>query len=302
VQFNNAGALDGAGDVTIHDGDLVLAVNAAVTQPPAGVKISSLQIGGRSLPAFKDASTSADAPLQPSLAQVRVSIWQGVSGSNAPDVSGTATLTATGNATAANIATTNRQTRTQRLEYLVTTAATSAVAGWRYPNLGWSVGGAAADEGGFFYVCRWGPATGVATTTNRAFCGMANVTNAPTDVEPSTITNIIGMGWDAADANIQIMHRGAGAVTKVALSASFPVPTADRTKAYELAMFSPPGSTQSVSYAVTDLGTGATATGTITTNMPTNTTLLAPRGWMSVGGTSSVIGVALMSCYLETDY
>ena len=302
VQFNNAGTLAGAGDVTIHDGDLVLAVNAAVTQPPAGVKISSLQIGGRSLLAFKDASTSADAPLQSALSQARVSIWQGVSGSNAPAVSGTATLTATGTATAANIATTNRHTRTQRLEYLVTTAATTAVAGWRYPNLGWTVGGVAADEGGFFFVCRWGPATGVATTTNRAFCGMANVTAAPTDVEPSTITNIIGMGWDAADANIQIMHRGAGAVTKIALSASFPVPTADRTKAYELAMFSPPGSTQSVSYAVTDLGTGATATGTINTNMPTNTTLLAPRGWMSVGGTSSVIGVALMRCYLETDY
>jgi len=48
--------------------------------------------------------------------------------------------------------------------------------------------------------------------------------------------------------------------------------------------------------------TGATASGTINTNMPTNTTLLAPRGWMSVGGTSSVIGIALMSCYLETDY
>jgi hypothetical protein len=302
VQFNNAGALAGAGDVTIHDGDLVLAVNAAVTQPPAGVKISSLQIGGRSLLAFKDASTASDAPLQPTFAQNRVSIWQGASGSNAPVVIGTATLTATGTATSANIATTNRQTRTQRLEYLVTTASTSAVAGWRYPNLGWTVGGAAAGEGGFFYVCRWGPATGVATTTNRAFVGMANTTAAPTDVEPSTITNIVGMGWDAADANIQIMHRGTAAITKVNLGASFPVPTADRTKAYELAMFSPPGSTQSVSYTVTDLGTGATASGTINTNMPTTTTLLTQRGWMSVGGTSSVIGIALMSCYLETDY
>ena len=57
-----------------------------------------------------------------------------------------------------------------------------------------------------------------------------------------------------------------------------------------------------MSYTVTDLGTGATASGTINTNMPTNTTLLTQRGWMSVGGTSSVIGIALMSCYLETDY
>jgi hypothetical protein len=302
VQFNNAGTLAGAGDVTVHEGDLVLADNAAATAPAAGSKLAALSIGGRSMPCFKNSSTSAAAALQPTFAQRRISVWQGVSGSSAPVTIGTATLTATGTATAANIATTNRQTRTQRLEYLVTTAATSAVAGWRYPNLGWTVGGAAADEGGFFYVCRWGPATGVATTTNRAFCGMANVTTAPTDVEPSTITNIIGMGWDAADANIQIMHRGAGAVTKIALGASFPVPTTDRAKAYELVLFSPPGSTQSVSYTVTDLGTAATTSGTISTNMPTNTTLLAPRCWMSAGGTSSVIGVALMSCYLETDY
>jgi hypothetical protein len=302
VQFNNAGAFAGAGDVTIHEGDLVLADNAAATAPAAGSKLAALSIGGRSMPAFKNSSASAAAALQPTFAQNRVSIWQGACGSNAPVALGTATLTATGTATSANIATTNRQTRTQRLEYLVTTAATTAVAGWRYPNLGWTVGGAAADEGGFFYVCRWGPATGVATTTNRAFVGMANTTAAPTDVEPSTITNIVGMGWDAADANIQIMHRGTGAVTKINLGASFPVPTTDRTKAYELVMFSPPGSTQSVSYTVTDLGTGATTSGTISTNMPTNTTLLAPRGWMSVGGTSSVIGIALMSCYLETDY
>ena len=301
VQFNNAGAFAGAGDVTIHEGDLVLADNATVTAPPAGCKITSQLIGGRSMLAFNNASTSAAAALQPTFAQNRIMVWQGACGSNAPVTIGAPTVTATGTATSANVATTNRHTRTQRLEYLVTTAATTAVAGWRYPNLGWTVGGANADEGGFFFVCRWGPATGVATSTNRAFVGMANVTTAPSDAEPSSITNIVGMGWDAADTNIQIMHRGTGAVTKVNLGASFPVPTTDRTKAYELVMFSPPGSTQSVSYTVTDLGTAATTSGTISTNMPTNTTLLAPRGWMSVGGTSSVIGIALMSLYLETD-
>jgi hypothetical protein len=302
VQYNNSGAFGGAADVTIHDGDLVLADNVTITTPTAGSKITSRSIGGRSLPTCKNSSTSVAAALQVTLAQNRVMIWQGVSGSNSPALVGTIGLTAAGTATSTTIATTNRHTRTQRVEYLVTTAATTAVAGWRYANTGWTVGGAAADEGGFFFVCRWGPATGVATTTNRAFVGMANSTAAPTDVEPSTIANIVGMGWDAADANIQIMHRGAGAVTKIPLSASFPVPTADRTKVYELVMFSPPGSTQSVGYAVTDLGTGATTSGTINTNMPTNTTLLAPRGWMSVGGTSSVIGIALMSLYIETDY
>ncbi|HRE27332.1 MAG TPA: hypothetical protein PK954_11910, partial [Anaerolineales bacterium] len=174
--------------------------------------------------------------------------------------------------------------------------------GFRSAAAQFAIGAATDGDGGFHYVCRWGPATGVSTATMRAFVGMANTTAAPTDVEPSTITNIIGMGWDAADANVQIMHRGTGAVTKINLGASFPVPTADRTAVYELALFSQPGTTQVVNYEVTDLVSGAVATGTITTNLPTTSTLLAPRGWMSVGGTSSVIGIALMGLYIETDY
>ncbi|NJM30568.1 MAG: hypothetical protein HC855_11095 [Rhizobiales bacterium] len=176
------------------------------------------------------------------------------------------------------------------------------MAGFRSTVAQYIVGGPAAEQGGFYFACRWGPATGVATATNRAFVGLGNSTAAPSDVEPSTIANIVGMGWDAADANIQIMHRGAGAVTKIDLGASFPVPTADRAKVYELTMFSPPGTTQSVSYEVRELGTSNVAAGTITTSLPTTSTFLAPRGWMSVGGTSSVIGITLMNLYIETDF
>lgn len=215
---------------------------------------------------------------------------------------GAAALTATGTATAANVATTNRHTRQKRLDYLVTTAAATAVAGFRYAAAQWTIGAATAGDGGFRMIFRWAPATGVTTATNRCFVGMADTTAAPTDVEPSTITNIVGVGWDAADANIQIMHRGTGAITKVDLGASFPVPTTDRTQSYEIALFSPPGTTQQVGWTFTDNVTGATTSGVITTNMPTNTTLLAPRGWMSAGGTSSVIGIALMSGYIESDY
>jgi hypothetical protein len=70
---------------------------------------------------------------------------------------------------------------------------------------------------------------------------------------------------------------------------------------YELAMFVAPNST-TLYYTVTNLGSGATASGTITSNLPTANTLMSPRGWCSAGGTSSVIGIALSSLYLETDY
>jgi len=109
------------------------------------------------------------------------------------------------------------------------------------------------------------------------------------------------MGYDAADTNLQIMSNdGTSTATKVDLGASFPVPTTDRSKVYELALFAAPnGST--VQYEVTDLGTGAKATGTISTDLPSSTTFLTPRGYCSVGGTSSVIGITLFSLYVETD-
>jgi hypothetical protein len=208
--------------------------------------------------------------------------------------------TAVGTATLVNVATTNKLTMTPAHEWLVTTASTSAIAGFRAGNLLVTVGGASAGLGGFLYVHRWYPATGVATTTNRAFSGLANATAAPTDVQPSTIINGVWMGWDAADTNVQMMHNdGAGTATKIDLGASFPVPTTDRAIQYELSLYSPRGTTQTIYYLVTDLTGGATASGTISTDMPSTTTLLTPRAWMSVGGTSSVIGYGFNSLYLD---
>ena len=302
VQYNNAGAFAGAADVEIEGGQLRLPAIAVPAAPAAdGLKLFGRKRGGRMMTA-QIGPSGVDTSLQPHIATNAISKWQAAGNSTTITADGDAALTVTGTATAANVATTNRHTYMRRLEHLVTVAATTAVAGFRGAAAKWGVGGAAAGDGGFHFVCRFGPATGVATTTHRLWVGMSNNTAAPTDVEPSTIANSVGVGYDAADTNMQIMHRGAGAVTKIDLGASFPVPTADRTKVYELVMFSKPGTTQEVTYEVTDLATGAVATGTISTNLPTTGTLLAPRGWMSVGGTSSVIGIALMTLYVESDY
>lgn len=208
-------------------------------------------------------------------------------------------VTATGTATAGAPGTSGLFQRQDTIEYLVTVAATTAVAGVRENSACRTVGGDVAGRGGFTAVLVWGNATGGATATHRGFCGMASSTAAPTDVEPSTITNIVGMGWDAADANVQLMHRNAGAVTKIDLGANFPVPSADRSQIYNLRLYSPPGLTQKVYYHVTRVNTGDTASGVLTTNLPSTTLLLAARTWMSVGGTSSVIGVAHMGWFFN---
>lgn len=231
----------------------------------------------------------------------KVSSWTPAGNGTAITADGALGLVITGTATAANVAVTNMHTAMRRIDYLVTAPATNAVAGFRIGvgNQFWR--GNAAGLGGFNYLCQWGPAEGVATSTTRAFVGMSALTTPPTDVEPSSLITMIGMGWDATDTNIQLMHNdGTGTATKIDLGANFPVPTADRTKAYELQLYCEPNGS-SIAWKVTDLGTNDVASGSVSTDIPDSTNLLSPRGWMSVGGTSSVIGIALMNMWIETE-
>lgn len=210
------------------------------------------------------------------------------------------TIGAIGTATAANVATTNRHTQSPGIEYLVTVASTSAIAGWR-ETATQNFMGSSAGDGGFRFLCRFGPATGVSTATTRSFTGMMSSAVAQTDVEPSTLLNMFGAGWDAADANIQFMHNdGSGTATKIDLGIA--VPTVDRTSLYELIMTCEPNST-TVNYSFADLQQGGTvATGSVSTNLPAANTLLASRGSISVGGTNSVIGYALKSVWVESNF
>ena len=194
--------------------------------------------------------------------------------------------TTAGTGTAKQRVNTNAYTKAPITEFLVTVAATTAIASIRGSGLN------SSREIGFFFAAKAGPATGVATTTSRYFAGMINSTAAPTDVDPSTQLNCVGFGYDAADTNCQIFHNdGTATATKIDLGASFPVPTADRTQLYEVFLYAPQGGTV-VWYRVVNVNTGAVATGsTATTKIPSLTIYLAPRIYTSVGGTSSVIGL-----------
>lgn len=282
-------------------GPITFTVQAPPAAPAAtGVALFGKAVAGRNLPAYRG-NTGLDSILQSSLMRNKLSRWAPVGNGVSFGLDGVVALTATGTATASNVAATNRYTWQKRVEYLVTTAATTAVAGWRYSAVQWGRG-ANAGDGGFFMVCRFGIATGTSVSTRRCFVGLRDTVAAPTDVNPSTLVNCIGVGYDAADAQLQVMHNDAsGACTKIALGASFPRPSTDRTSCYELALYCAPAGT-TVGYEVTDLITGAVANGTLSTDLPATTTLLAPLGYSSVGGTSGVTGITLMSLGIETDY
>jgi len=298
VQYNNAGAFAGAANVEIENNNLRLEQTTTPATPAAGgLSVYGKTLGGYSRVAYLPPN-AVESFLQPALHSRMISWVRPIVGTAAPSTFGLG-ATATGTQTAATWAITNQHQSSQRNEYLVTVASTSAVAGVRAGTINCWIG-SAAGLGGFLFNARWGPATGVATATARAFFGLRAATGAPTDVQPSSLVSMIGMGWDAADTNIQMMHNdSAGTATKIDLGASFPVPSADRTAVYEITIGCLPNAS-SVDYLVTDVTSGATASGTISTDLPANTAGLGYLGYCSVGGTSSVIGLALMRVYLET--
>lgn len=290
---------NGTGWVSVDADPLSLTVASTPTAEANKVKVFAASVGGKTALAWVD-DDGVINHIQNHLGKTVVAFWQ--ANGNGTTISSTRgnALTFTGTATSANVSTNNRFDRHKRLDYAIVTPATTAVAGWRQTSAQHYIGGTAAGEGGFLFIQRWAPATPNNLSTIRVFAGMSANTAAPTDVDPDSISNIVGLSWKGSDTNMQIVHRGASAVTRIDLGASFPRPTNNREKVYELTLYSPPGTTQEVYYQVEDITSGAIATGLITTNLPTNTTLLTPHTYMSVGGTSSVIAVTFMSLYTET--
>jgi hypothetical protein len=244
----------------------------------------------------------------------RIAIAQGISGSATLNYFGMPALTAVGTVTLVSSAITSRYTGMQKVEALVTTGAANALASFRSAQALWFLGNA-AGMGGFFFVMRGGPATGCTNTASNFFMGMGP-SSAPTAAEPSTVSQMIGIGYDGADTQLTFMCKNSGAVVKTALNTTnFPVatnplsvnqavPTTDRATMYELVLFAAPNSPV-INWRATDLIGGGQWSGSVTagtTAGPAVNTALYPLIKSSSMATSSIIGVQLSSLYVETDF
>lgn len=268
--------------------------SAGPTTPPAGfIGLFVKPQGGRLMPAFVEPS-GLDSVLQPHLAKNGWGSWKPTFTGTTISAIGGPALTATGTATSAPWAAASLHTRVQRVDYLVTAAATTAVAGYRVAAATWRM----AD--GFHWIFRTCPATGATVSTRRCFIGLAASTAAPTDVNPSTLLNVLGLGYDAADTNWQVMvNDGTSTCTKI--DTGLARPSSDRQTMYSTIIFSPPGGAW-VGFRIVDEATGSFyESAQISTNVPATTQNLTPNCYASVGGTSSVVGLTFGGMWFDTD-
>jgi hypothetical protein len=267
--------------------------------PTAGTTVFGRTRAGRSMTGQVDPSGSIYI-FQPSLFANKVT-WFTPQGNGTTVTSVNYGNSTTGTVTAANVATTSFFTSLRRVSY-VTINTLGNSAGTRH-NLAQFWRGNAAKLGGFFMVVRFGISQ--TKTGYRWFVGMSATTGALGNVQPSTFLNILGLGQDTGDANIQFMHNdGTGAATKVDLGVSWPRPTA-ATQFYEFRLCCPSNGTN-ILWSLENLDPSAPAitggdTTLVPTDIPSTTTLLSPQIWINNGTTNGVAAIDVASLYIETD-
>jgi len=184
---------------------------------------------------------------------------------------GGVTMSTSASNLAQSVASTNYASKQVRLRYYASVVSAGRYTGTRGSALLWYIGG------GFRYVCDVYISDTAYGSGCRQFYGLQGSTADLTysdSVLVSTLINCIGVGSDSADTNLQVFHNdGTGTCTKVDLGASFPA-NRDNTNAlttvYSIEIYNASGSSN-VNYRVINKETGATATGTLTTNLPAST-------------------------------
>lgn len=144
----------------------------------------------------------------------------------------------------------------------------------------------AGGLGGFTQTMQFSVTSTVAT--QRLMMGLAQYGGTWNNADPYTRTFIIVLGYDASvDSTYQIIHcTNTVPTTKVNTGIAI-----NNTNAvFDFVLSNAPGS-GNVSWSLKDINSGASASGTLTTNLPPAGSYLAPRIHINNGGTAAAASV-----------
>lgn len=247
-------------------------------------------IAGRCTPAVKD-TDGIETLMASHPAYHKYAIWRAANSSaGAPVANGIAAFAFLGSAGPRAFATTNIVTRRSRLGY-VSAPAVNSFCG----NYATAVHSAIGNGtlGGFHYVVKFNVADAAAVAGARMFVGLRGVVTAPTNVEPNTLTNQIGVAKLSTSNNLFIVWGGTTAQVAIDLGVGFPA--SDPAAAYTLTLYNSPLRNNVVKYHLAREGTAFTASSTLTgvagTAIPVNTLGLAHTAWRTNNAT--LLAVAL---------
>lgn len=302
IVYNNAGVLTGATGALIEANQLRLPSVTLSAAAADGVVLGGQKIAEQMLVSYR-APTGPTKVLQPSLARGRVMranpAWQ-TAGFSVDGFPGFSNYVASVSTT--SFGTADYYSRTKRVPF-PSAASAGSMAGTRV-NVDLASTGDGSGGGGFFFSTGFAFGEAADVAGRQSFVGLRPAGAAVATVEPSTLTNCIGVGENAASTTLQIFYGGSAAQTPIDLGANFPAKTR-RTDVYHLTLFSPSNATGTVHYCVERMNTGHVATGTLTgaaTILPQSTTGVTFNIWGGNNATALSVQMNVTHIYLETDY
>jgi hypothetical protein len=121
-------------------------------------------------------------------------------------------------------------------------------------------------------------------TANTASLGLSST------VTVESLVNIIGIGSDATDTNLQVFYNdGTGTATKIDLGSNFHANRPAGAVETDFIVFElyNPYNSNTVYYKATSLENNVTVQGSITTNLPSNTTPITIQACRTSGASSN---------------
>jgi len=308
LQFNSgSNTLSSSTYIKAENGYLRLANGLPSTAASGGIIMGSKEIAGRMIPAWVD-SSGLDCTAQSNFGRNRIVRLNPVVNVATPTLDGISIATAQ-TATARAMSATNLYSSVARYSVVGSTNLSGSIAGWRTANLQWWRG-SVSKAGGFFYSHTFGISNASAQANGRAFVGLMGSNSAPSNVEPTTLVNCIGMTRLNSSTNWSIYGSDASAPGSVIvdLGSNFPANTVS-TDLYRLTLYCPPNSTyvnwrvERVNVADSTTGFPIAVSGTITDSnlLPVNSVFLAAQSWVSTGTLTGSAVFDTFNFYMETD-
>lgn len=306
VQYNNSSAFGGAAHLAVDtSGNAVLGeyTTTIPTSPPNNVTIFDRnETGGRPLLASTSGSNRAvELWNAPGFGRYQKTYANGFGNANIGSI-GLSIISATTGTPSVSTYTGNTFQGSVP-NFMYTSAATAGSSTGFAPtgansNAIWK--STVAGCGGWDVIIRFGIIT--ATATNRIYVGFSGATSDIGNVDPSSLTNIIAFGCDAADANMQfIWNDGSGTASKIDLGSSFPAKTSNVW--YEARIHSDPnGTTYSYSLERLDPGGSGFTNGTVSTDQINPLSILTPQFHFNNGTTASAVVGGFITWTLMSDY
>jgi hypothetical protein len=306
VQFNSAGQQSGAAQTEIDvDGNLLLTVDNAPIKPSVASKavIHLRQRAMRTAPSWFDSNGTA---LSTQISFASNNVWfigALQSGGTLASLNISPTTQSLNTvAVSASGAANDHITEKTRCALITTTVAGNMAyvhcTGGKSPFINTAITPASPSLGvarGFTAVFKINRAEASIVTAARLFAGMSAITLAPTNINPTTQLNTMGIYKDTADTNWKLFSSGSTAGVSIDLGVNFPCNT--NTDCFELVLHSPTNSGR-VFYEVVCTNTGATVSGEFAAaNLPSTYQFLSPRMWVSNNTAAAVVNFQFQHMY-----